>query len=191
MEQREVNSFKTIVVFLILVFSMTLNLKAGNACSRTRVWTCWPRALVWVLVAWGLGLHQPEPPGLIADLRISFSPFHCSRVDWSVDFSVIPAVASLAKSGPPGEHTPRTAPSIPVPPSLPRSLARPPGGPGVRVDRHIPALIGEARLPRPRPLLPSGLLSCFLKPILFVFNIVIFCLMSYYSYGYYSFIPLQ
>lgn len=31
----------------------------------------------------------------------------------------------------------------------------------------------------------------FLKPILFVFNIVIFCLMLYYSYGYYSFISLQ
>lgn len=71
---------------------------------------------------------------------------------------------------------------------LAHSRARPPVGPGQQAH---PSSYGEVRLPRPHPLLPSGLLSCFLKPILFVFNIVIFCLMLYYSYGYYSFISLQ
>lgn len=33
--QRKVNSFKSIIVFLILVFSTTIKVKAGNICLRT------------------------------------------------------------------------------------------------------------------------------------------------------------
>lgn len=143
---------------------------------------------VLVLVAWGLGLHPPvntRTRHRPANIGFFFVLLDCR----AAPFLQLPlAKASLLASDP---STRREEGAQHSRASLALSLARPPTRPWVRVNRHIPALTGEARLPRPHPLLPSGLLSCFLKPILFVFNIVIFCLMLYYSYSYYSFISLQ
>lgn len=58
--QRKVNSFKSIILFLILVFSTTIKVKAGNICLRTLYLDLIIVSFVLFLVAWGLGLHQLE-----------------------------------------------------------------------------------------------------------------------------------
>ena len=58
----------------------------------------------------------------------------------------------------------------------------------VRVNRHILALRRRGQPDKAFILYCQAVLLTFLKVILFVFNIVIFCLLLYYSDGYYYYL---